>query len=109
MGSLRSVGLISALAFGSIMVGFAAGEPPAPRLGVDEPLAKAPGTIRVVTYNVENLFDDVDDPSLSGRNEDIDDTKPGAELAALAETIRRLDADVIALQEIESREALDCS
>lgn len=72
------------------------------RFGVPEAPAKRQGTIRLATYNVENLFDEIDDPALSGRNEDIDDAKPAAELDAAAETIRRLDADVLALQEIES-------
>jgi endonuclease/exonuclease/phosphatase family metal-dependent hydrolase len=72
------------------------------RHGVAEPPPKAPGTIRLATYNVENLFDDIDDPALSGRYEDIDDTKPEAHVRAVAEAIRRLDADILALQEVES-------
>ncbi len=72
------------------------------RFGITEPPARTPGAIRLATYNVENLFDDQDDPDLSGRYEDIDDTKPEAHLQALADTIRALDADVLALQEIES-------
>ncbi|MEM1329999.1 MAG: endonuclease/exonuclease/phosphatase family protein [Planctomycetota bacterium] len=74
--------------------------------GLAEPKPRTPATIRVATYNVENLFDDQDDPTLSGRSEDIDDEKPLAELEALAETIRRVDADILALQEIESERAL---
>ncbi len=72
------------------------------RFGVTEAPAKREGTIRLATYNVENLFDGVDDPALSGRYEDIDDEKPEAELVAVAAAIRALDADVLALQEIES-------
>ncbi len=45
------------------------------RFGQAEAPAKEAGTFRLTTYNIENLFDDVDDPTLSGDNEDIDDTK----------------------------------
>ncbi|HZW10949.1 MAG TPA: endonuclease/exonuclease/phosphatase family protein [Phycisphaerales bacterium] len=76
------------------------------RFGITEPPAKPDGAIRLATYNVANLFDGVDDPSLSGPNEDIDDEKPEAQLAALADTIRRLDADILALQEIESEQVI---
>ncbi|MBL8964954.1 MAG: endonuclease/exonuclease/phosphatase family protein [Phycisphaeraceae bacterium] len=76
------------------------------RFGRREVLPRTPGTVRLVSYNVENLFDDVDDPALSGAHEDKNMTKPQAHLRALADTLRRLDADVVALQEIESLEAL---
>lgn len=69
-------------------------------------MAKAAGTVRLVSYNVENLFDNHDDPTLSGDQEDIDDAKPPEELKALAATLRALDADIVALQEIESLAAL---
>lgn len=77
------------------------------RFGQAEAPAKEAGTFRLTTYNIENLFDDVDDPTLSGDNEDIDDTKPHHELLAAARAIREVDADVLCLQEIESRAALD--
>lgn len=76
------------------------------RFGIAQPPAKTTGALRLATYNVLNLFDDIDDPHLSERNEDIDDTKPASELAGVAKTIRRIDADIIALQEIESKSAL---
>lgn len=76
------------------------------RFGVKEPRPRTPGAIRVATYNIENLFDDKDDPALTGRNEDIDDTKPVAQCEAVAQTIRRIDADVLAVEEVESRDAL---
>ncbi len=74
--------------------------------GRREPLPKKAGTIRLAAYNMENIFDDKDDPAISG---DIDDkamtTKP-ERLANLAATIKKLDADVLAVEEIESKEAL---
>ncbi|MCA9287973.1 MAG: endonuclease/exonuclease/phosphatase family protein [Phycisphaerales bacterium] len=64
------------------------------------------GAIRIATYNLLNLFDDIDDPAYSGNEEDIDDAKPQSERTALGDAIARLDADVLALQEIESESAL---
>lgn len=84
----------------------------APRLGLAEAPAKAEGAVRLATYNILNLFDEHDNPALSGRFDDMhsgwDDirAKPEPQLRAVAEAIRRLDADVIGLQEIESIEAL---
>lgn len=77
------------------------------------PPAHAKNVVRLATYNVLNLFDAYDDPSLSGSYNDdcysYDKTvraKPDNELEALAKSIRTLDADVIGLEEIESRDAL---
>jgi endonuclease/exonuclease/phosphatase family metal-dependent hydrolase len=79
--------------------------------GRREPLPKKPGTLRIATYNLENLFDDKDDPSVppAGMSTITDDKTmhvSPARLEALAATIRRLDADVLALQEIEGKDAL---
>ena len=76
------------------------------RFGLKEAPLKHAGAIRLATYNVENLFDAIDDPDLSGRNEDIDDAKPEAELQGLADAIHALDADVLALEEVESEAVL---
>ncbi len=78
-----------------------------PRFGTTEVPQRTPGSIRVATYNIENLFDDADDPALSDRQEDIDDTKPEGQMDAVALAIRAIDADILCLQEIESRAALD--
>lgn len=77
------------------------------RFGIPEAPPTPDYAIRLATYNTLNLFDDVDDPDLSAKNEDIDDAKPESELIALADTIRRLDADVLALEEVESEDALN--
>ena len=77
------------------------------RFGVAEPNPKPVGAVRLVTYNIENLFDDLDDPSLSGRDEDLDDLKPFHQRAAVAEAIRQIDPDILCMQEIESLEALE--
>ena len=58
--------------------------------------------VSVATYNVKNLF----------MKEDIEAgsrTRPKSErsLAALAESIDRLDADVVSLQELSSKETLE--
>ena len=76
------------------------------RYGIATPPAKADGHFRLTTYNVENMFDDFDDPTLSGDDEDIDDTKPEHQLIAVARAIHKLDSDVICMQEIESIDAL---
>ena len=76
------------------------------RFGIAEAPAKAPGSIRLTTYNVENLFDSEDDPAIGGRFDDADEAKPEGELAGAAQAIRDVDADILALQEIESEAAL---
>jgi endonuclease/exonuclease/phosphatase family metal-dependent hydrolase len=82
------------------------------RAGVREAPATPDGAVRLMSYNVLNLFDDVDDPDYEG---DVDDMhnrwdnlrqKPTEQLEAAAETIRACDPDVIGLQEIESEAAL---
>lgn len=74
--------------------------------GLREPRPRTPGAIRIATYNVENLFDHVDDPDLSGEFDDKDLGITPERAKAVADVIRRLDADVIALVEIESLDAL---
>ena len=76
------------------------------RYGQAEPNPRTPGSIRLATYNIENLFDDVDDPALTERNDDASMTKPEANRIAAAEALRRIDADIVALQEVESESAL---
>jgi endonuclease/exonuclease/phosphatase family metal-dependent hydrolase len=59
--------------------------------------------LRVGQYNVENMFDDVDDP-----NKADDDMEPKSEasLRAVADTLKKVDADVVALEEVENLEVL---
>ncbi|MCA9304654.1 MAG: endonuclease/exonuclease/phosphatase family protein [Phycisphaerales bacterium] len=77
------------------------------RYGVAQASPKPAGAVRLVTYNIENLFDDVDDPTLSGKDEDIDDLKPFHQRAAVAEAIHTIDPDILCMQEVESLEALE--
>jgi len=62
------------------------------------------GVVRIATYNVLNLFDDVDDPYTEDEGTP---TKPREELETLAATIRAVDADVLALEEVENRGYLE--
>ncbi|MFK7759998.1 MAG: endonuclease/exonuclease/phosphatase family protein [Phycisphaerales bacterium] len=64
------------------------------------------GTFRLTTYNIENLFDSNDDPTLTGRNDDSEAAKPKHELVATAMAIREVNADILCIQEVESEEAL---
>ncbi len=61
---------------------------------------KPDGTLRVATYNVLNLFDEHDDPY---RADEVMRPKPRQEMERVAARIRQLDADVIALQEVENK------
>ena len=54
----------------------------------------------LATYNVLNLFDGEDDPYHA---DESTPAKPRAELTQLAQSIESLGADVIAMQEVESR------
>ncbi|MBI4579671.1 MAG: hypothetical protein HY718_08220, partial [Planctomycetes bacterium] len=63
----------------------------------------ADGTITIGAYNVLNLFDHVDDPY---RTDTEADEKPRPQIEALACTIRSLNADVLALEEVENRDIL---
>ncbi|HOW72353.1 MAG TPA: endonuclease/exonuclease/phosphatase family protein [Phycisphaerae bacterium] len=68
-------------------------------------MSAAPGAeITVGSYNLLNLFDDVDDPYYA---DDILDAKPRHELEALATSIRKLNADVLAVAEVENRGILE--
>ena len=79
---------------------------PGHRYGQTEAPARTPGALRIASYNVLNYFDDVDDPELSGEWDDKDLASSPQQLKALADSIREINADVIALQEVESRAAL---
>ena len=65
-------------------------------------------SLRVATYNTENFFDRYDDPYINDFNQE-NGTKPKKWLAmaALARVIKGVNADVIALQEVENRGALE--
>ena len=72
-------------------------------------LADAPKktkAIRLAAYNIQNFFDHVDDPNLSGEWDDMKLVVTDDRAEALAKVIRRLDADVLFLEEVESKEAL---
>lgn len=79
---------------------------PAKPFGLAEPPAKPAGTFRLATWNIENLYDDRDDPT-NPWPEELASTKPAAHLDAAGAAIRTLDADVLALEEVESLDALN--
>jgi endonuclease/exonuclease/phosphatase family metal-dependent hydrolase len=63
-----------------------------------------PGEVVVAAYNVMNMFDDYDDPY---RADEQTPAKPRAQLEKLAASIRQLNADVIAMEEVENRDYLE--
>ncbi len=66
--------------------------------------SRAADTLRIVSYNVENLFDDVDDPH---RNDEDTPPKSAADMVKLAAALSQADGDVVTLQEVENIEMLD--
>lgn len=76
------------------------------RFGLSQPNPRTPGAVRIATYNLLNFFDDVDDPKLQGEFDDIQFTTAHERCQKLAEAIKAIDADIIALAEVESLEAL---
>lgn len=66
---------------------------------------RTPGTIRVATYNVLNYFDS--EPATRPHSEGTAaPVKPEAERAAAAGALRAIDADIVALEEVESLAAV---
>jgi endonuclease/exonuclease/phosphatase family metal-dependent hydrolase len=63
-----------------------------------------PNQIVISTFNVENLFDGEDDPYT---NDEGTPEKPREGIEQLAATIRKVNADVVALQEVENRGYLE--
>lgn len=59
--------------------------------------------LTLATYNLENLFDIWDDPYVKDETTRV---KPRAELEALAKLFKTLNADVIAVQEVENEGVL---
>lgn len=81
------------------------------KFGLTEAMPRIEGTIRVGSYNMLNFFDPVDDdPSLQGDYDDFGDN-PGPtsreRCEELSKVIHELDADILALQEVESQLALE--
>ena len=74
--------------------------------GVPKPPSKVSGSVRLAAFNVENLFDGEDDPKLSGADDDLPMRTDETRLKNLASIIRQLDADVLALEEVESEACL---
>jgi len=81
-----------------LMTASAAGAPAAPQAA-----AGARSTLTVAAYNIENLFDIWDDPYTADEGTRV---KPRAELEQIAATIRKLDADVIGMSEVENEGVL---
>lgn len=84
----------------------AAAEGPGHRYGRSTPLARPDGALRLASYNVLNLFDPVDDPSLDGKYDDLPMATSRDRCESMAAAIREMDADVICLQEVESEDAI---
>ncbi|MCK5799154.1 MAG: endonuclease/exonuclease/phosphatase family protein [Deltaproteobacteria bacterium] len=59
-----------------------------------------PAHVRVATFNVHNFFDGVDDPHHS--DEILTSSEVGKKVKQIGAALRTLDADVVALQEIEN-------
>jgi len=75
--------------------------------GVKTAPKKKSGTLRIASYNVEKLFDSVVDTAPGARGNNVNDPTTPERLEALANAIRELDADVLCLEEVESKATLE--
>jgi endonuclease/exonuclease/phosphatase family metal-dependent hydrolase len=82
----RSVALVLAMLLVSLTAGHAVGE-----------------RVTIATYNVENFFDRFDNPFTRDEQTEI---KRADDIRRLAATVRAVDADVIAFQELENEQVL---
>ncbi len=74
------------------------------RHGRKDPIPRPAGALRIATYNIENLFDSEqasDEPDRTPTPR-----KPDEHRASLAAAIKAIDADILALQEIASKDVL---
>lgn len=67
--------------------------------------ANSKDLVRIATFNVGELFDPDDDPGLSGEYDDAPSPQP--HLDAIASAIIEVDADILALERVESLEAVE--
>lgn len=90
-----------------VLAGPAPLPPPASRPPAASGPASAPAPhegVKIGACNVLNLFDEHDDPYTT---DESTPAKPRAELEHLAASIRALDADVLAMEEVENRGCLE--
>ena len=74
----------------------------APDLGSSGPTVRPAAAVRVATWNVHDLFDEVDRLAAPGELDTVPThAEVEAKLNALAAVLLRLDADVVVLQEVE--------
>ena len=79
--------------------------------GLAEPLSPAEAAesgeqpVRLLSWNLEHFVDHFDDPYVHDPREDAGAAKPDAVLRLMARAIWKMDADVMAFQEIESDRA----
>lgn len=64
-----------------------------------------PATFRVLTWNVQNLFDDRNDPDFA--DDVLTTAAMNAKITAIARVLNAVDADFVALQEVENLRVLD--
>lgn len=79
--------------------------PSGDRPWVSNPAAPSADHLRIASFCVEGLYDHDDDPRLTGANDDIPSDE--SHLEAIASAIRSLDADILALQDVESLAAVE--
>jgi len=61
-------------------------------------------TVTIASYNVENMFDDVDDPH---KADEKTPPKSAEDMKAVASTLNKANADIVILEEVENREMLN--